>query len=148
MTIYKRIDKILAAFGNIKALERTHIDTHTEALIQNIPGDKIAESKDGQFWGKVQNLAGFYFLETIILSRTNIKTVKGGKLYLKGKDNSLTIDSDTKEIASDYSNISKRWMTRVSYIVSKEEIKYLNEHIADEITFQYKRKSILFKVIK
>lgn len=148
MNLFKKIDKIRAAFGNIRALERTHVDHFTENLIKNIPGNKIAESKDGQLLGKIQNLAGFYFLETTILSRVNIKTFKGGRLHLKGENISIKIASDSKEITSDYSNISNCWITRVSYIVSKEEIKYLNDNLANEIEFTYKRKSILFKTIK
>ena len=148
MGIFKKIDKVLGAFGNIRALERTHVDTYTENLIENIAGQKIAESVDGQLWVDFQELAGFEFLETTILSTTNIKTYDGGKLILTAENNSLTLDSDITEIESDYSNVSNRWMTKVSYVVSKDDIKYIEEKKADEIRFEYKKKSILFKVIK
>lgn len=59
MSIFRKIDKVLGAFGNIKAMERTHVDTYTENLIENIKGHKIAESVDGQLWADFQELAGF-----------------------------------------------------------------------------------------
>ena len=95
-----------------------------------------------------QELAGFDFLESTILSKTNIKTFKGGKLILKGENDSLTLDSDITEIESDYSNVSNRWMTKVSFVVSKDNIKFIKEKKADEIRFEHKKKAITFKVAK
>mgnify|MGYP003642168719 FL=1 len=57
MKIFKAIDKVLARFGNIKAMERNHVDTFTENLITSIKGNKIAESKFGQIYISYQNLA-------------------------------------------------------------------------------------------
>ena len=147
MSIFRKIDKVLGAFGNIKALERTHVDTFTESLITNIAGDKIAESSEGQLWVEFQELAGFDLLETI-LSRVNIKTYKGAKLTLISENEDLILDSDITEIESDYSNVSNRWMTKVSYVVSKENIKFIEEKKANQIRFDYKRKSINFNAIK
>lgn len=50
MNILRKKDEILAALGNIRAMERLHVDTYTEEKIKNISGVKIAESKQGQFW--------------------------------------------------------------------------------------------------
>jgi len=148
MSIFRKIDKVLGAFGNIGALERTHVDTYTENLITNIKGQKIAESVDGQLWADFQELAGFDFLEATILSRANIKTFKGGKLIFSGETTPLTLDSDVTEIESDYSNVSNRWMTKVSFVVTKKEINYIRQKMSTEVRFEYKKKSILFKILK
>ncbi|WP_405409779.1 hypothetical protein [Maribacter sp. Asnod1-A12] len=148
MSIFRKIDKVLGAFGNIKALERTHIDTFTENLITNISGVKIAESKDGQLFAEFQELAGFDFLESTILSKENIKTFKGAKLSFIGDNNELILDSDITEIESDYSNVSNRWMTKVSYVVTKDDIKFITQKKANFILFEYKKKSIKLYVIK
>lgn len=148
MGIFRKINKVLGAFGNIRALERTHVDTYIENLIENIEGRKIAESVDGQLWGDFQELAGFDFLEVVILSRVNIKTFKGGKLVFSGEKEGLILDSDSTEIESDYSNVSNRWMTKISFVVTKEEIKYIEQKEAFDVKFEYKKKAILFKIIK
>ena len=148
MSIFRKIDKVLGAFGNIKALERTHVDTFTENLINNISGEKIAESKDGQLYAEFQELVGFSFLESTILSRENIKTFKGAKLSFIGDDDELILDSDITEIESDYSNVSNRWMTKVSYVVTKDDIKFITEKKSNTIVFEYKRKAIKLYGIK
>lgn len=148
MSIFRKIDKVLGAFGNIRALERTHVDTFTENLITNIKGDKIAESVDGQLWVEFQELAGFNFLESTILSRENIKTYKGATLTFYGEEEDLVLNSDITEIESDYSNVSSRWMTKVSYVVSKDEIQFIKAKKANKVMFEYKRKSISFQGIK
>lgn len=90
MNFFNKIDNILAAFGNIKALERTHVDNFTENLITNISGEKIAVSNYGQLWMYFEELAWHQFLETSILSGINIKTFKGGKLIFSGREENLT----------------------------------------------------------
>ncbi len=147
MSIFRKIDKVLGAFGNIRALERTHVDTYTENLIENIKGAKIAESVDGQLWADFQQLVGFNFLEATILSRVNIKTFKGGKLIFDG-ETPLILASDITEIESDYSNVSNRWMTKVSFVVTKKDINQILLKGSTEVRFVYKKKFIIFKVIK
>ena len=148
MSIFRKIDKVLGAFGNIRALERTHVDTFTENLITNIKGDKIAESVDGQLWVEFQELAGFNFLEFTILSRENIKTYKGATLTFYSEEEDLVLNSDITEIESDYSNVSSRWMTKISYVVSKDEIQFIKAKKANKVMFEYKRRSISFQGIK
>ena len=148
MSIFRKIDKVLGAFGNIRALERTHVDTFTENLITNIKGDKIAESVDGQLWVEFQELAGFNFLESTILSRENIKTYKGATLTFYSEKEDLVLNSDITEIESDYSNVSSRWMTKISYVVSKDEIQFIKAKKANKVMFEYKRRSISFQGIK
>ena len=148
MSIFRKIDKVLGAFGNIRALERTHVDTFTENLITNIKGDKIAESVDGQLWVEFQELAGFNFLESTILSRENIKTYKGATLTFYSEEEDLVLNSDITEIESDYSNVSSRWMTKISYVVSKDEMQFIKAKKANKVMFEYKRRSISFQGIK
>ena len=148
MSIFRKIDKVLGAFGNIRALERTHVDTFTENLITNIKGDKIAESVDGQLWVEFLELAGFNFLESTILSRENIKTYKGATLTFYSEEEDLVLNSDITEIESDYSNVSSRWMTKISYVVSKDEIQFIKAKKANKVMFEYKRRSISFQGIK
>ena len=69
MDILKSIDKILATFGNPRAMQRTHVDTYTEDRIKNISGVKIAESREGQFWITFQELNGYLFMNATILSK-------------------------------------------------------------------------------
>lgn len=142
MTIFRSIDKVLARFGNIRAMERTHVDTYTENLIKNIAGKKIAQSTFGQLWVEVQELSGYHFLDCTFLSGTNIKTLKGGTLIFNKEGKAYTFKSDTKEITSDFSNVSCRWMTKVSFIIEKKDLKFILNKDFDTVVFQFKKKQL------
>ncbi len=144
MGIFKKVDKVLASLGNIRAMERLHVDTFTEDKINNIEGDKIAESKEGQLWVGIQELNGYFFLETIILSGIKIKTIKGGVLIFSNDDKDFTLISDTQEIESDFSNVSNRFMTRISFDITESEIQQIVNREFKQIRFEFKKKSLTF----
>tara|TARA_R110002111_G_C5937194_1_gene367325 strand:+ start:658 stop:1101 length:444 start_codon:yes stop_codon:yes gene_type:complete len=147
MKIFKAIDKVLARFGNIKAMERNHVDTFTENLITSIKGNKIAESKFGQIYISYQNLSGYEFLNASILSSTNIKTYKGCNLVFETNNKNIVIPSDTKEIESDFSNISNRWLTKVSFIINESNKAMISSGNFESVTIHYKKTYLkLFKI--
>jgi len=143
MSIFKKVDKLLASMGNISAMERLHVDTVTEDKILNIGGDKIAESKEGQLWVGIQELSGYHFLETTIVSVLNIKTFDGTILVFKGGKENIELKSDTQEIKSEFSNVSNRFIAEVSFDITKDEINKMVKGDFTEVEFKFKKKSIL-----
>jgi len=83
------------------------------------------------------------FLEAVILSGINIKTFKGGVLIFSGIGNDFTLQSDTKEIESDYSNVSNQFMTKVSFYIDKKEIKRIKDNDYKQVRFDFKKKSLI-----
>jgi hypothetical protein len=129
--------------GNIKAMERLHVDTVTEDKILNIGGDKIAESKEGQLWVGIQELSGYYFLETTIVSVLNIKTFDGATIIFKGGKEDIELKSDTQEIKSEFSNVSNRFIAQASFDITKDEINNMVKGDFTEVEIKFKKKSIL-----
>ena len=142
MKLFKTINKVLASFGNIRAMERTHVDTFTENLIKNIKGKKIAESEFGQLFVSYQHLSGYDFLNVSVLSGTNIKTTKGCNLVFKSQGHTISISSDTREIESAFSNISNRYLTKISFILDKENKEMMTNGNFNKILLNYKKKSL------
>ncbi|MDC8005008.1 hypothetical protein POV27_13175 [Aureisphaera galaxeae] len=140
----KKIDKVMAALGNIRAMERLHVDTYTENLIENIPGDLIAESSEGQLFVGAQELNGYYFLEATFLSSLGFKTQKGSHLSFTGGKSDLDLKSDTLEIKSEYSNVSRRYMTDVSFEVTRNELKRIVQGDFKQVQFTCKKKTLTF----
>jgi len=147
MSIFKKVDKVLAAFGNIKAMERLHVDTFTESKIEDIGGEKLAESNQGQIWAGIQELTGYYFLETTILTGVNIKTLKGATLNFTSKNGDFELKSDTQEIKSEFSNISNRFITQISFDITEKEIDRLVKGDFSGVSFKFKKKSLEFQRI-
>ena len=144
MKIFKAIDNVLAAFGNVNAMKRNHVDTFTENKIRQINGEKIAVASNGGIWVEYQELAGCIFINATVLSSVGIKTFKGSKLSFLGGKKDLIISSDTTEIESDYSNVSNRWITNISYIVSDEDIQFINSKEYSLIRIDSKKTTIEF----
>ncbi len=140
--MFKKFDQLLASLGNMRAMERLHVDTVTEDSIINIEGDKIAESHEGQLFCGTSELNGYLFLETTILSSINIKTFDGAKLTFYNKQAEFILKSDTQEIVSDYSNVSNRFLTKISFDVTTEEIDRIRKGEFESLKLSWKKKSI------
>ncbi|WP_179008490.1 hypothetical protein [Winogradskyella forsetii] len=144
MNILRKKDEILAALGNIRAMERLHVDTHTEEKINNISGIKIAESRQGQFWVNFQELNGFLFMNSTILSHFDLKTTRGTKINILTEDYEIEIDSDEKEIDSDFSNVSNTWITKVSFVIDPKEREIIEKRNFEEIEYKFKKEKLRF----
>lgn len=115
MNLFKKIDLLLADLGNVKAMQRTHVDTVTESKIENVKGEKIATSVNGGIWAAIHELSDYTFLDLIVIGTMKIKTFKGCEILFDGNKNELKLISDTKEIESGFSNVSNRYITEISF---------------------------------
>lgn len=147
MKLLKSLDKLLASMGNIDAMERTHIDTHTENRMQEVAGEQLAKSEHGGIWAALQELNGYVFMEVTVLGTTKIKSLKGCTLTFLG-DTNLTLTSDSYEISSEFSNVSTRWMTQMSFEITKKDLSYISKKKYNQIQLDFKKKSLLFEAKK
>ncbi len=142
MKLFKTIDKVLAGFGNPRAMQRNHVDTYTENLIQNVKGEKIAASEFGQLFVTNQHLNGYDFLNVSLISAINIKSTKGCILVFEEKGKETIIQSDTLEIESDFSNVSNRYLTKMSFILDYANKKMIEEKRYEKVKLVFKKKSL------
>ena len=144
MSLLKNIDKLLATFGNKSSIERIDLDEAPESFIQNIGGDRIATSEDIIIHAGIDDLNGYLFLETLMLSRVNIKSMNGATLKFEGQNN-FKLSSDTQEIKSEFSSESNRFMTKVSFDITEKEIKHIKNGKYGTVTLEFKKKSYTMK---
>ena len=143
--VVKQTDKVLSQVGFIGSMERTHVDNFTENRIKNIKGKLVVSSNFGKVWFHFQELGGFHILNITVLSGTNINSNKENVLlFLENGKTKLILTSDEKKIKSNFSNVSNRWITEISYDLSKVNQIILNEFGFDEIRLNYKDKSMPF----
>ena len=141
------LDKIRAAFGNIRAMERTHIDNHTEAIINSIDEDPFAISEQNVLFARTSELGGYYYVITIIVGAFKIKTNKGAKLKIESESFDLVLNSDTVEFESDHSNVSNRFITRIDFQIEKEEVSKFDKAIIKSLKLYAKKQEVIFKTI-
>ena len=144
MSFLKNISSALASLGKQKTKNYLEINTVDENSSEELEGDKIAASKDGQLNVGMQELSGYLFLETFILSNVIIKTFNGAKLTLIGDKDEFILVSDTQEIKSDLAGNSFKYVTQISFDITEEGVERIKNGDYSKIKLDFKRKSLLF----
>jgi hypothetical protein len=147
MGILKGLSKVFSGKSKSEETEDTELVSFADNLRLEVEGERLAESPDGVLFINYQELGGFEFLNLMIFSRINIRTKNRLKLNFNGVTD-LELISDDEEIESDNSNEARIWVTTMSFDITKEQIKYISDKIADEVKISYKKKELLFKAIK
>lgn len=148
MNLFKKFDLILANLGNPAAIKRNHVDTVTENKIENVSGEKIAISENGGIWAQITELSEYSFLDIIVVGNMKIKTFEGAEIIFQGAEKELKLISDTKEIESNYSNVSNRFITEISFDITNLNIDYILDREAETATLKHKKEVEVFKVLK
>lgn len=144
MSFLKNISNALASIGNNKTknhldVESTEVNTSEESV-----GEKIGASINGQLNVGIQELSGYLFLETFILSKTTIKTLKGATLKFTSENGDFILKSDTQEIKSDLAGNSFKYITQISFDITEDEVERIKKGDFSKIQLDFKRKSLLF----
>ena len=138
------LNKLLAAFGNPRAMERTDVDTNPEDIINAVKEKAFAVSKDNVLFASTKELGGYYYVITIIIGAFKIKTNKGATLNITGNDFNLDLNADTDEFESDHSNESNRYITRIDFQIEKEDVEKFDEKRIKSLKLVAKKHSIVF----
>jgi len=139
-----KLDNLLAAFGNMRAMERTHVDNYTEDIINSIDQEAFAVSEQNVLYANTKELGGYYYLITIVVGAFKIKTMKGAILNITGKDFKLELKSDMEEFESDHSNVSNRYVTRIDFIIEEDDVSKINTSLINTLTLKAKKQVIGF----
>ncbi len=138
---------IVSKLGGIDTSERNHVDEFTENKMLNVSDEQIAFSENGGIWIKFQELSDFHFMNVVVIGTKRMKTFDGCDLYFISQNSEFKIVSDTKEIESDFSNVSDRWITNISFEITNENIE---EEIEKAISLKIVSKNYneIFQVLK
>ncbi|WP_431135877.1 hypothetical protein [Psychroserpens mesophilus] len=140
------ITKLKAAFGNPKAMEKLHVDDHTEVIIKDIDNDPFAISESNVLYAGLNELGGYYFFQTVIVGTFHIKTVKGAQLKVIGHDFELLLDSDTIELESDHSNVSNRSISKIDFQIEEADAAKIDRSTVKQLVLTCKNHKIIFSV--
>lgn len=140
------ITRLRAAFGDIRAMEKLHVDTHTEGIINDIENDPFAISDSNVMYADLGELAGYHLLQTVIIGTFHIKTVHGAKLKAIGSDFELVLNSDMVEIESDFSNVSNRSITRIDFEVEEGDLPKITKSKIQSLELIAKKQHVVFSM--
>lgn len=143
------LKKIVVNLGGVDTSEKNYVDTYSENIIQNIPGEKIATLENGGIWTEFSEIVDYEFMEVHILGNQEYKTHTGAKLEFISNNKIIGIlISDSKEIESRFSNVSNRYFTSISFETTDLNLDFLLDRKADKILFSCKNKEEKFEVIQ
>lgn len=140
------ITKLKAAFGNPRAMEKLHVDDHTEAIINDIEHEPFAISDSNVLYAGLNELGGYYFLQTVIVGTFHIKTNKGAQLKVIGHDFELLLESDMVELESDHSNVSNRSISKIDFQIEEADAAKIKRSNLKQLILTSKKEVIEFSV--
>lgn len=144
MSFLKNISSALASIWKQKRKNYLENITDDENRPEELEGDKIGASKEGQLNVGIQELSDYLFLETFILSNVIIKTFNGAKLTFISENDEFILVSDTQEIKSDLAGNSFKYVTQISFDITEEGVERIKNGGFSKIKLDFKRKSLLF----
>ncbi|MDT0557378.1 hypothetical protein RM697_01880 [Ichthyenterobacterium sp. W332] len=142
------LTKLKAAFGNPRAMEKLHVDDHTEAIINDFDQEPFAVSDDNVLYAGFNELGGYYFMQTIVIGRFHVKTFKGATLEINAENLHIKLNSDMMELESEYSNVSNRSISKIDFQIEKQDLKIIQTSKISEIKLTSKKQSVSFTLYK
>ena len=142
------ITKLRAAFGDIRAMEKLHVDTRTEDIINAIENKPFAVSDKSVLYAGLNELAGYHYFKTVVVGAFHIKTIKGVHLTIQGKDFKLILKSDMLELESDFSNVSNRSITYIDFEIEAEDLPKIEKSNIQSIELITKNNISVFSIIE
>ncbi|MGS2726900.1 hypothetical protein ACU8DI_09855 [Psychroserpens sp. BH13MA-6] len=139
------ITKLKAAFGNPAAMQKTHVDNHTEAIINDIEHQPFALSDDNVLYAGLNELGGYFFFQTVIVGTFHTKTKNGATLKLIGNDFELLLNSDMMELESDHSNVSNRSISKIDFQLEEIDVVKIDKSKIEQLILNCKKDTITFE---
>lgn len=141
-------NKVMAAMGSSRALEKTIDDNYTKNIIDEIEQTPFAVSKSNVLYAGLNELTGYYYFQTVTVGSFKTKTFKGAKLKLIGDNFELELKSDMDELKSDFGNAPNRNVTNIDFEIDKDDISKIKKSNIKTIIITSNKKKEEFSVFK
>ncbi|MCA0131953.1 hypothetical protein [Winogradskyella alexanderae] len=112
--------KLKAAFGG-ESKPNKPVDT-TEKIIAEVENTPFGLSESNVLFAGLNELGGYYFFQTVVVGNFKFKTFDGAKLIMKSNDFEIELDSDTVELESEPTQVSKRFITKIDFQIEESDI--------------------------
>lgn len=142
------ITKLKSAFGTEKSGEKSQNGDSTDAIIKDIEHDAFALSESNVLYAGLNELGGYYFVQTVIVGSFKVKSKKGAQLSINGKKLNLELASDSEEFESDHTDVKGRHITKIDFQIDEKDAAKIDRSNVDELRLTCKGKSFNFQVIK
>jgi len=139
-------NKVLAAMGSNRALEKTIDENYTKDIIEDVDQPPLAISNNNVLYAGINELTGYYYLQTVTIGSFKTKTFKGAKLKITGKNFELELKSDMDEIKSEVADVTTRNITNIDFEIEKSDISKIKKSTIKSIVLVSNKKQEEFSI--
>ena len=126
--------------GNDKKSKSNQLaDTnYIEAILKHSEDQPIGIADQNVIYAGYAELGGYYFLQTFIVGKLNIKAKKGARLLMVNNNHTLDLKSDMDEFESENMGVFDGYVTRIDFEIEKEAAENIKRSEIKNITLQVK----------
>lgn len=136
-----------SSFGNRKDITSDIDPNYIEDIINDIENEPFAASESNVMYAGLGEIAGYHLLQSVIVGTFRIKTFKGAKLKVKGRDFELNLNSDMVELESDFSNASSRSITKIDFEIDELDLPKIAKSKIESLELTAKKEHIKFHIV-
>jgi hypothetical protein len=96
----------------------------------------VGENENYKLFIDYVSINGFEFLQFNVISQLKVKTLKGCKVSFINTNKTISIDSDSEEIESEYSNTLQQSIFTFDVDLEEELVDFINDETIDSIEIQ------------
>ena len=144
----KLLKSIVSKFSKTENAEENQIEPTIENRISVADGEQIGISQYGGIWIKYQELVDYQFMNVLIVGKIKHKTFKGCQLVFTSQNSELKLTSDTREIESDFTDVSNRYVTQMSFDITNENIDIITNNEAIKVDLIFEKNTESFETFK
>ena len=142
------LSKLKQAFVKSATQENVQEDSFTDDIIKSIEQKPFASSSENVCFASTNELAGYYYLQTVIVGKFKIKTFDGAQLQVLGSDIALNLDSDMMELESERYAIPKSYITRIDFMLNEKDLPKIGRSLLHTLILSAKNQKVEFSVIQ
>ena len=115
--------------------------------IKSYHGQIISRNETDQLGASLIDLNGFAFLQFTILTKSTVKTIKGGTVKMTSNNQTLEIPTDTEEIESDFSHEMNIGILDFDIDLEDEVVDFFNQNEVTSLKFAFEKIDFEFSTV-
>jgi len=117
---------------------------YIETILKHSEDQPVGIADQNVIYAGYAELGGYYFLQTFIVGKLNIKAKKGARLIMVNNDRTLDLKSDMDEFESENMGVFDGYVTRIDFEIEKEAAENIKRSAIKNITLKVKKHTITF----
>ena len=135
-------------FGGNKKNEEADSTAFIETILKHSEDEPLGISENNIIYAGYNELGGYYYFQTYIIGKLDIKVKTGASLVIEGEGYTLNLKSDMDEFESDKADVFNGYVTRIDFEIEKATVEKIKRSTIKKMTVKVKKKELVFMPYK